>query len=38
MQGDFYPPLVFVQIPRVKESPDQRKERHIGLNEVHWKA
>lgn len=38
MQGDFYPLLVFIQIHSVKERPDQRKERDIGLDEVHWKA
>lgn len=38
MQGDFYHSSVFVQITRMKESPEQRKWRDMGLNEVHWKV
>lgn len=38
MQSHFYPPLVFVQICSAKESPDGRKEKDVGLDEVHWKA
>lgn len=38
MQGDFYRSLVFVWIPSAKESPDPRKGRGIGLNEVQWKV
>lgn len=38
MQGDFYHSLVFVQIPSMKESPDQKKGRDIGLSEVHWEV